>query len=187
MIRRLLTLLAFAGLAAASLPAAEEKPAATEPAPKTTAEKPAKPKKKVVAPADASSSSGKARKAKVMEKMARQGRAEKAAAKLTPTQAARLLDLVNTGDAKALQAMPEIGEVRAKAIQKARPFPTVAALAEVDGIGEVTFDGIIAWTKKGMKTEATATAPETKTTAPKPAAKATESATPKKAAKKSAS
>lgn len=170
MIRRLLSCLALTALCAASLPAAEEKPAAAEAAAATTAEKPAKPKKKT----EAGKTEKKADKATspdgAANKAAQKTPGEKAAAKLTPTQTARLLDLLNTGELNALQAMPEIGEAKAKAIQKARPVKAVADLLEIEGIGETTFEQIIAWAKKGMKTE-TAKPEEAKKKESKPAAK----------------
>lgn len=62
--------------------------------------------------------------------------AEKVLAELTAAQSKKLLDLLNTGDDAALQALPGVGEVRSAAIKKARPFKTVADAAAVDGVGE---------------------------------------------------
>ena len=66
-----------------------------------------------------------------------------------------------------MQTIPGVGEIRAAALNKARPFKTADQLIMVDGIGEVTFDGIVKWVKDGMpKDEPTPTKP-----AVKPAAK----------------
>jgi len=105
--------------------------------------------------------------------------AQKESAKLSDAQTRKLLDLVNTGDGKALQDIPGIGEVKSKSITKARPFKSVADLIMVEGIGEVTFDEIVKWTKDGMHPAAPADkaaakhapkpAPAKPTTAPDPA------------------
>lgn len=79
--------------------------------------------------------------------------AKKSAAKLTPTQKKKLLELVNTGDDKSVQELPGIGAVKAESIKKARPFKGVEDLILVDGIGEATFDGIVKWAGEPKKPE----------------------------------
>lgn len=91
---------------------------------------------------------------------------EKEAAKLTEPQGKQLLELVNKGDDKALQTIPGVGEAKAGNIKAKRPLKTVADIIMVDGIGEATYDGIIAWVKGGMKAEAPAE-PATKKAEPK--------------------
>lgn len=87
--------------------------------------------------------------------------------KLTPAQTTNLLKLANEGTPDDLQTIPGVGEIRAAALDKARPFKTADQLIMVDGIGEVTFDGIVKWVKDGMpKDEPAPTKP-----AVKPAAK----------------
>ena len=93
---------------------------------------------------------------------------EKESAKLSDPQKTQLLDLVNKGDDKALQTIPGVGEAKAANIKEKRPIKTVADIIMVDGIGEVTFDGIVAWVKGGMKADEPAAEPK------KPAAKKTE-------------
>jgi DNA uptake protein ComE-like DNA-binding protein len=83
------------------------------------AETPAK--KKTAAKAEASSDSP-------------SGKAQALAKSLTPSQRTKLLDLINTGDDKALQALPGVGETRAAAIKKARPFNLKTGM-EVSGHG----------------------------------------------------
>jgi DNA uptake protein ComE-like DNA-binding protein len=105
---------------------------------------------------------------------------EKEADKLSSSQKSALLQRLNSGTDAELEAIPGVGEKRAKNIKKARPLADVPALIMVDDIGEVTYDGIIKWAKDGM----TATTSEKKE--PKTAKKETaeKPATEKKTAKK---
>jgi len=73
--------------------------------------------------------------------------AEKKAKTLSPAQTARLLERLNKGTAETLQSLPGIGEVKAQAIRQGRPFATVSSLILVHGIGEKTFEDIIAFAK----------------------------------------
>lgn len=84
--------------------------------------------------------------------------ARKAVEPLTPTEKTKLLKLLNEGDTAALTGLPGIGEGRAAAIQKARPFADPAELAEVDGVGLATLNGLVAHAKAGFPTEAVAEA-----------------------------
>lgn len=91
--------------------------------------------------------------------------------KLTPAQTTNLLKLANEGTPDDLQTIPGVGEIKAAALKKARPFKTADQLIMVDGIGEVTFDGIVKWVKDGMpKDEPAPTKPAVKPAA-KPEAK----------------
>ncbi|MES2469660.1 MAG: helix-hairpin-helix domain-containing protein [Verrucomicrobiota bacterium] len=87
--------------------------------------------------------------------------------KLTPAQTTNLLKLANEGTPEDLQTIPGVGEIKAAALKKARPFKTADQLIMVDGIGEVTFDGIVKWVKDGMPKDA----PAPTKPAVKPAAK----------------
>jgi hypothetical protein len=111
------------------------------------AETPAK--KKTAAKAEASSDSP-------------SGKAQALTKSLTPSQRTKLLDLINTGDDKALQALPGIGETRAAAIKKARPFKDPVDLVNVDGIGDQSFAEIIAQAKAGGSESASETTKEKK-------------------------
>jgi DNA uptake protein ComE-like DNA-binding protein len=104
--------------------------------------------------------------------------AEKESANLTDAQSKKLLDVLNTGDDVAIEAIPGVGEVKAKALKQARPFRSVVSLIMVEGIGEVTFDAIIKWTKDGMT--------ETATAKPTPKATAASAKDTKKAPKETA-
>ncbi|MBK8094365.1 MAG: hypothetical protein IPK32_20980 [Verrucomicrobiaceae bacterium] len=75
---------------------------------------------------------------------------EAIAKNLTPTQRTKLLDLLNSGSEADLVAIPGIGETRAAAIKKARPFKDVTNAAEVDGVGEGTFAEMVAYAKAGF-------------------------------------
>lgn len=145
--KTLLTLFLLVGLTAPSM-AAEKKTSTKKPA----AEKKAETKKE--APADDKPSA----------------KSEAEAKTLTPTQKTKLLNVINTGDEKALTAIPGIGETRAAAVKKARPIADVLDLLKVEGIGEATFSDIIAYAKSGMTEEKKAEG-ETKAKA-KPKAKA---------------
>ncbi len=110
--------------------------------------------------------------------------ARKAVDPLTPTEKTKLLKLLNEGDTAALTGLPGIGEGRAAAIQKARPFADPAELAEVDGVGLATLNGLVAHAKAGFPAEAVAEAKSSGAPAKKKASPATASAAKKK--KKSA-
>lgn len=112
--------------------------------------------------------------------------------KLTPAQTTNLLKLANEGTPDDLQTIPGVGEIKAAALKKARPFKTADQLIMVDGIGEVTFDGIVKWVKDGMPKDepapvkpAAKPAPKTEAKPPvkpdaKPAAKVDTKAAPAK-------
>jgi len=79
--------------------------------------------------------------------------AAKSSATLTEPQKAKLLDIANTGDDKALEAIPGVGDKKAANIKAARPLKTVDDLILVKGIGEKTFDGIVKWAAGDFKAE----------------------------------
>lgn len=69
---------------------------------------------------------------------------------LTSSQKSKLLDLLNEGSEKELQGVPGVGETRAAAIKKARPFADVTSVVKVEGIGEGTFAEMVAFAKAGF-------------------------------------
>lgn len=69
---------------------------------------------------------------------------------LTPSQKTKLLDLLNEGDEGALMSIPNVGETRAAAIKKARPFADVTNVVNVEGVGEATFAEMVAHAKAGF-------------------------------------
>ncbi len=93
---------------------------------------------------------------------------EAVAKTLAPQERAQLLTLLNQGDLAALMAIPGVGEVRAKAIQKARPLADVPNVVSVDGIGEGIFAQMVAYAKAGF-TQPEKKAPAKKKSAPKKA------------------
>lgn len=101
--------------------------------------------------------------------------AQATAKTLTPTQKTKLLDLLNKGDAEALQTLPGIGPARAKEIVKSRPFENAVDLVKVDGIGDATLADIVAHAKAGFPTDDKKEAPKKK-----PAAKKKDAASDKK-------
>ena len=65
-------------------------------------------------------------------------------------------------------AIPGIGEVRAKGIQKARPLADVTNVVSVDGIGEGIFAQMVAYAQAGFP-QPEKKAPAKKKSAPKKA------------------
>lgn len=85
--------------------------------------------------------------------------AAKAARKLKPAQSASLLELINTGPATALEAVPGMDGARIKALRKARPFAEVSDLMAVSGLDPASFAAIVEWTKNGMPSPTAPPAP----------------------------
>ena len=85
--------------------------------------------------------------------------AAKAARKLKPAQSASLLELINTGPATALEAVPGMDGARIKALRKARPFAEVSDLMAISGLDPASFAAIIEWAKNGMPSPTAAPAP----------------------------
>ena len=95
---------------------------------------------------------------------------------LTPAQKTKLLEIINKGDEAALTSLPGVGERRAGAIKKARPFAAPSDLISVKGIGKAGLADIVAHAKAGFpvatKPESAKKPEETKPDAPKGKAKA---------------
>ena len=68
---------------------------------------------------------------------------------LTPVQRQTLMKLLNEGDTAALILLPRIGQVRAAAVQAARPYASPLDLLAVKGVGEVTLAEILKHAKAG--------------------------------------
>ena len=132
--------------------AAKEKPAATEPKPAAAETKPAatatkKTDKKTTEKKPAATTEpSESDKALLAD-------AKKEADALTDAQRTKVMELLNTGDAKALQAVDGIGEVRAKNLIAKRPFAKVEDAAMVDGVGIETFKNLIATATGAPKAE----------------------------------
>ncbi len=77
-------------------------------------------------------------------------KAQAIAKTLTPSQETKLMEILNKGDDKSLQALPGIGETRAAAVKKARPLKEPVDLVKIDGIAEGTFAEIVAHAKAGF-------------------------------------
>jgi DNA uptake protein ComE-like DNA-binding protein len=100
-------------------------------------------------------------------------------AALTPTQGTKLLELLNKGTDEELATLPGLGATRLAAVKKARPIKEVPDLLNVEGIGEATFNDIIAHAKAGFPTDKPA-----KSDAKPKKAKAGKKADPAKSVKK---
>lgn len=90
---------------------------------------------------------------------------------LTPTQKSKLLELLNNGDAKALQEINGVGEKRAQGIIAKRPHAAVDSVALVDDIGEKTFANIVAYGKGEQLVPEKKPAPKTEDAKKEPAKK----------------
>jgi DNA uptake protein ComE-like DNA-binding protein len=103
------------------------------------------------------------KKAPAAEAAKPSAKVEAIAKTLTASQKTKLLALLNEGDDKELQTIPGVGETRAAAIKKARPFADVTNVVKVEGIGEATFAEMVAHAKAGFpQPEGKAEAPEKK-------------------------
>jgi len=78
---------------------------------------------------------------------------EAIAKSLTTAQKTKLMALLNEGTEQELQTVPGVGETRAAAIKKARPFADVTSVVNVEGIGEATFAEMVAHAKAGFPQE----------------------------------
>lgn len=78
---------------------------------------------------------------------------------LTSAQRTKLLKILNEGDEKALLAIPGVGETRAAAIKKARPFADVTGVMKVEGVGDTTFAEMVAHAKAGFPDQKEAAKP----------------------------
>ncbi len=135
--------------AAPALQADVKKPAAPDKAPKTEKTTPA-PDKKVPAKEKPAAKPAVPASGVDPADQALLDHANQELKKLTPAQTTNLLKLANEGTPEDLQTIPGVGEIKAAALKKARPFKTADQLIMVDGIGEVTFDGIVKWVKDDM-------------------------------------
>jgi len=118
------------------------------------------------------------KKAPAAEEAKPSAKIEAIAKTLTATQRTKLLTVLNEGDKKALLNIPGIGETRAVAIEKARPFADVTGVVKVEGVGETTFAEMVAHAKAGFPEKKEAAKPEGETEKKKAPAKKKE--TPKK-------
>lgn len=168
--------------AAPALQADDKKPAAPDKAPKTEKTTPA-PDKKV--PAKEKPAAKPAAPASGVDPadQALLDHANLELKKLTPAQTTNLLKLANEGTPAELQTIPGVGEVKAAALKKARPLKSADQLIMVDGIGEVTFNGIVKWVKDGMPKDEPAPVKPAAKPAAKPAPKTEAKAAVKPAAK----
>lgn len=66
---------------------------------------------------------------------------------LTPTQEDKLLTLLNEGTVEDLDAIPGIAMTRADSIVSARPYASVHEIILVEGVGNATFEKILAFGK----------------------------------------
>jgi Holliday junction resolvasome RuvABC DNA-binding subunit len=118
------------------------------------------------------------KKAPAAEEAKPSAKIEAIAKTLTGSQRTKLLNLLNEGDKKALLNIPGIGETRAAAIEKARPFADVTDVVKVEGVGDTTFAEMVAHAKVGFPEKKETAKPESETEKKKAPAKKKE--TPKK-------
>ncbi len=90
-----------------------------------------------------------------------------AAASLATVDKAQLMTILNHGDIPSLVDLPGIGEIRAEALQKGRPYETALDLLRVKGIGEATLFSILGHAQAGFpELEPPAKQPKKKPRAP---------------------
>lgn len=118
------------------------------------------------------------KKAPAAEEAKPSAKVEAIAKTLTAAQRTKLLNVLNEGDEKSLMAIPGVGETRAAAIKKARPFADVTGVMKVEGVGDTTFAEMVAHAKAGFPDKKEAAKPEGETEKKKAPAKKKE--TPKK-------
>lgn len=117
-------------------------------------------------------------KAPATEEAKPSAKVEAVAKTLTASQKTKLIALLNDGDEAALMTIPNVGETRAAAIKKARPFADVTNVVKVEGVGEATFAEMVAHAKAGFPQPEKKEAKEEP--APKKKAPAKAKTTPKK-------
>jgi Holliday junction resolvasome RuvABC DNA-binding subunit len=122
-------------------------------------------------------------KASAAEAAKPSAKVEAIAKTLTASQKTKLLALLNDGDDAALTSIPNVGETRAAAIKKARPFADVTNVVSVEGVGEATFAEMVAHAKAGFPQPDKKEAKEEPAKKKAPAAKS--KSTPKKKDSKS--
>ncbi len=66
---------------------------------------------------------------------------------LTPTQEDKLLAILNEGTVEDLDAIPGIAATRADSIVSARPYASIHEIILVEGVGNATFEKILAFGK----------------------------------------
>jgi DNA uptake protein ComE-like DNA-binding protein len=115
-------------------------------APSSSSKKPA-PSAKKGTTSQGKASAKPAGDAATKEQPAAKKAAEKASATLTTTQKSKMLALINKGTPDELVAIHGIGQSRATALAKARPFTSVDQLAGVKGIGVSVFTDLITHAK----------------------------------------
>jgi DNA uptake protein ComE-like DNA-binding protein len=66
---------------------------------------------------------------------------------LTPSQEDRLLTLLNEGTVEDLDAIPGIAATRADSIVSARPYASIHEIILIEGVGNATFEKVLAFGK----------------------------------------
>lgn len=84
--------------------------------------------------------------------------AEVAKLPLTESQEGKLLVLLNEGTVEDLDAIPGIAATRADSIVSARPYGSVHEIILVEGVGNATFEKILAYGKTLTQRSGTTTA-----------------------------
>lgn len=89
-------------------------------------------------------------KAPAVEEAKPSAKVDAIAKTLTASQRTKLLALLNDGENAELMTIPGVGETRAAAIKKARPFADVTNVLKVEGVGDATFAEMVAHAKAGF-------------------------------------
>jgi DNA uptake protein ComE-like DNA-binding protein len=128
-----------------ALPGASEKASSPSKTPSSTKENPEAEKPRAVAESPAKTSPKSKTKTTVSTASKRSlGSAKTEEPSLTPTQEDKLLMLLNEGTVEDLDAIPGIAATRADSIVSARPYASIHEIILVEGVGNATFEKILA-------------------------------------------
>jgi hypothetical protein len=125
-----------------ALPGASEKASSPSKTPSSTKENPEAEKPRAVAESPAKTSPKPKTKTTVSTTANRSAKTEEPS--LTPTQEDKLLILLNEGTVEDLDAIPGIAATRADSIVSARPYASIHEIILVEGVGNATFEKILA-------------------------------------------
>jgi DNA uptake protein ComE-like DNA-binding protein len=128
-----------------ALPGASEQASSPSKTPSSTKENPEAEKPRAVAESPAKTSPKPKTKTTVSTASKRSpGSAKTEEPSLTPTQEDKLLMLLNEGTVEDLDAIPGIAATRADSIVSARPYASINEIILVEGVGNATFEKILA-------------------------------------------
>jgi DNA uptake protein ComE-like DNA-binding protein len=127
-----------------ALPGASEKATSPSKTPSSSKKNPEAVTPLAAAETPAKTSTKSKTKAKTTAPTSPSGSAKSEETSLTPTQEDKLLALLNEGTVEDLDAIPGIAATRADSIVSARPYASIHEIILVEGVGNATFEKILA-------------------------------------------